>query len=76
MVKTAARLDIARYMRSKRLTLRGDPIDDRALHSLGVVGPGTAGALLNLLVDTNVSARHVYYSQETYQFCYCDHFFL
>ena len=64
MVKTAAGLDVAGYVRSERLTLRGDPIDNRALHSLGVVGPSAAGTLLNLLVDTNVSARHVDYSQE------------
>ena len=57
-------LDVARYVRSEQLTLRGDPIDNQAFHSLGVVGPSTAGTLLNLLVDTNVSARHVDYSQE------------
>ena len=66
MVKTTTRLDIARYVGNQRLTLRGDPIDDRAFHSLGVVGPRAAGALLNLLIDTNVSAQRLYYSQETY----------
>ena len=59
MVKTAARLGITRYVRSERLTLRGDPINDQTLHSLGIVGPSTAGTLLNLLVDTEVSVLHV-----------------
>ena len=49
MVKTATCLGIARYVRSQRLTLQGDPINDRTLHALGIVGPSAAGTLLNLL---------------------------
>ena len=37
-------------MRGQRLTFGSDPINDWTLHSLGVIGPGTIGTLLNLLM--------------------------
>ena len=50
MVKSTARFDVTRDMRGQGLTFWSDPINDRTLHSLGVIGPGTIGTLLNLLV--------------------------
>ena len=49
MVKTLTRLHITQNMQGERLTFQGDPVDDCALHSLCVIGPGTIDAFLDLL---------------------------
>ena len=48
MVKAATGLDVTRDMRDQRLSFRGDPINDRTLHSLRVIGPSAGSTLLNL----------------------------
>ena len=57
MVEATTGLDIARDMGSQRLAFRSNPINDWALHPLGVIGPSTIGTLLNLLV---VSQHSIY----------------
>ena len=48
VIKTTARLHILRDVGSQRLPFWSNPIDDWALHSLGVISPGTVGTLLDL----------------------------
>ena len=49
MVKPAVDLDIAREGRVEGLSMRDNPIEDRAFKAFGVVGSGTGDTLLKLL---------------------------
>ena len=53
MMEPTTRLDVARDMGVKALSLRSDPIYDSAFHSLCVVGTGTISTLLNLMGTVN-----------------------
>ena len=49
MVEAAARLHIVWDVWIEGLTLRSDPIDDGALHALGIISSCTIGTFLDLL---------------------------
>ena len=49
MVESVARLRVAGDVGGQRLTFWSNPVYDRPLHPLGVIGPSTIRTLLNLL---------------------------
>ena len=49
MVESSARLHVAGDVGGQRLAFRSDPVYNRPLHPLGVIGPSTVRTLLNLL---------------------------
>lgn len=51
VVEASSGLDIVRDVWIQRLAFRGDPIDDRAFHPLGVICSSIISTFLNLKVS-------------------------